>query len=39
MMMTGSQAVGEAEGLSAGATRVYVCPARDQLFLLPVCYA
>ena len=20
-----------------GATRVYVCPARDQLFLLPVC--
>ena len=20
-----------------GATRVYVCPSRDQLFLLPVC--
>ena len=37
MMMTGSRAVGEAEGLSAGATRVYVCPQRDQLFLLPVC--
>ena len=37
MMMTGSQAAGEAEGLSAGATRVYVCPQRDQLFLLPVC--
>ena len=37
MMMTCSQAVGEAEGVSVGATRVYVCPARDQLFLLPVC--
>lgn len=41
MMMTGEQAAGEAgvgvgQG-SAGATRVYVCPQRDQMFLLPVC--
>ena len=41
MMMTGEQAagrvgVGDCES-SAGATRVYVCPQRDQLFLLPVC--
>jgi len=40
MMMTGEQAVGEVLGsgeVSVGATRVYVCPQRDQLFLLPVC--
>src|SRR3954451_20894893 len=41
-MMTGeaaeaAPAVGGAGGLSAGATRAYVCPAREQLFLLPVC--
>ncbi|MBV8733948.1 MAG: transposase [Solirubrobacterales bacterium] len=38
--MTGEQAVGgvpESGELSAGATRGYVCPRRDQLFLLPVC--
>jgi transposase len=40
-MMTCAQAAGEAhagvgESL-AGATRVYECPRRDQLFLLPVC--
>ena len=38
-MMTCEQAAGEAVGpvdRSAGAVRVYVCPARDQLFLLPV---
>ena len=39
-MMTDTQAVdpagGEALPLAAGVTRVYVCPARDQLFLLPV---
>jgi transposase len=27
---------GDRGGGSAGATRVYVCPARDQLFLMPV---
>ena len=37
MMMTGEQAAGEPEELSVGATRGYVCPQRDQLFLLPVC--
>lgn len=37
MMMTGSQAAGEAGERSVGATRAYVCPQRDQLFLLPVC--
>jgi transposase len=37
MMMTGQQAAGGAGGLAAGATRGYVCPQRDQLFLLPVC--
>src|SRR3954453_4965707 len=41
-MMTGeaaeaAPAVGGAGGPSAGAARAYVCPARDQLFLLPVC--
>lgn len=40
MMMTCAEAAGEArpgvgEG-SAGATRAYECPQRDQLFLLPV---
>lgn len=38
-MMTGEAAEREAGGAgvgSAGATRSYVCPARDQLFLLPV---
>jgi transposase len=40
-MMTGAQAAGGA-GVgagerSAGATREYACPRRDQLFLLPVC--
>jgi transposase len=34
MMMTGAAA--ETVGGGAGATRAYVCPARDQLFLLPV---
>lgn len=37
MMMTGEEAVREVGGPSAGATRVYVCPQRDQLFLMPVC--
>ena len=37
MMMTGEQAADEAGGLAAGATRGYLCPQRDQLFLLPVC--
>jgi transposase len=42
MMMAGEAAEAEPAvsgvgGRSAGATRVYVCPARDQLFLLPVC--
>jgi transposase len=37
MMMTGAQAVREVGGSSVGVTRVYVCPQRDQLFLLPVC--
>ena len=37
MMMTDEQAAGEAGVLSAGAIRGYVCPRRDQLFLLPVC--
>jgi transposase len=40
MMMTYEQAAGEAvepEGTAAGATRLYLCPHRDQLFLLPVC--
>jgi transposase len=39
-MMTGEAAeagVGGVGERSVGATRVYVCPARDQLFLLPVC--
>jgi transposase len=40
-MMAGAQAVGEGGvGVgerSVGATRVYECPQRDQLFLLPVC--
>jgi transposase len=38
-MMTGEQATGEvveAVDRSTGVTRAYVCPARDQLFLLPV---
>ncbi len=38
-MMTGGAAERAAEGTahgSCGATRMYVCPARDQLFLLPV---
>ncbi len=38
-MMTGEAAEREAAGVcdgSAGVTRSYVCPARDQLFLLPV---
>jgi transposase len=35
-MMTGEAAERETSGVGAGATRVYVCPARDQLFLLPV---
>lgn len=30
-------AVGGVGDRSAGATRAYVCPARDQLFLMPVC--
>ena len=37
MMMTGEQAVVGAGGPAVGATRGYVCPQRDQLFLLPVC--
>jgi transposase len=41
MMMTGAQAAGQFGGAgsesSAGVTRVYVCPQRDQMFLLPVC--
>ena len=40
MMMTDEQATGvvlESGELSAGATRGYVCPQRDRLFLLPVC--
>jgi transposase len=41
MMMTCEEAAGESgvrSGMrSAGATRGYVCPQRDQLFLLPVC--
>ncbi len=37
MMMTGEQAAVEVGELAAGATRGYVCPQRDQLFLLPVC--
>jgi len=39
MMMTDEAAEMAAGGVgagSAGATRVYVCPAREQLFLLPV---
>jgi transposase len=40
-MMAGAQAAGGAGvgvcGGLAGATRAYACPARDQLFLLPVC--
>jgi transposase len=35
-MMTGEAAERETSGVGAGATRGYVCPARDQLFLLPV---
>ena len=38
-MMTGRAAeldVGDGRVGSAGATRGYVCPARDQLFLMPV---
>src|ERR1700674_1723392 len=38
-MMTGEAAEREAGGVgvgSAGVTRGYVCPARDQLFLMPV---
>ena len=37
MMMTGEQAVVGAGGPAVGATRGYVCPQRDQLFLLPPC--
>jgi transposase len=41
MMMTCEVAAGQAGGGigrgSPGATRGYVCPQRDQLFLLPVC--
>jgi hypothetical protein len=41
MMMTGVQAAGRAclgvGERSVGATRAYVSPDRDQLFLLPVC--
>jgi hypothetical protein len=37
-MMTDEQAAGEVEASgSVTASRVYVCPARDQLFLLAVC--
>jgi len=40
-MMTCGQATGETgvgvSERSAGVTRVYVCPRRDQMFLLPVC--
>lgn len=36
-MMTGEEAGRGVGGLSAGAARVYVCPQRDQLFLMPVC--
>ena len=38
-MMTSEAAAREAAGVcegSAGVTRSYVCPVRDQLFLLPV---
>ena len=36
-MMTGQAAEGEAGAVGpVGASRGYVCPARDQLFLLPV---
>ena len=35
-MMTGEAAEREAAGAGAGPVRVYVCPARDQLFLLAV---
>jgi len=36
-MMTVAQASGVVVGCGeAGATRVYVCPQRDQLFLMPV---
>jgi transposase len=35
-MMTDVAAEGGVPGISAGATRAYVCPARDQLFLMPV---
>jgi transposase len=37
MMMTGAQAGRGIGGSSVGVSRVYVCPRRDQLFLLPVC--
>src|ERR1700737_3605982 len=39
MMMTCAEAAGEVGvgGRSAGATRVYEGPERDQLFLMPVC--
>lgn len=33
--VSGGEAVGGGEGVG-GVTRSYVCPARDQLFLLPV---
>lgn len=37
-MMTEKQAAGDVEtGGSVTASRGYVCPARDQLFLMPVC--
>ena len=38
-MMTGGAAERAADGVArgcCGATRVYLCPARDQLFLMPV---
>lgn len=35
--MTGAQAGPEVDGPSVGVARVYVCPQRDQLFLMPVC--
>jgi hypothetical protein len=35
-MMTDAAAEDGAAEISAGPTRAYVCPARDQLFLMPV---
>ena len=37
MTATAAEAAGRGGGDgSAGATRAYLCPARDQLFLMPV---